>query len=113
MVAVVAVVAVCAVASVSYVLTSDGLSLEDPENPRLSYVWVFLLVALDGVIPIFPGETTLNAASTMAAQGKLDLGPIIVMGALGAIVGDSGLFWLARRSSRRFEGRVAEAKAND
>jgi hypothetical protein len=35
------------------------------------------------------------------------------MGALGAIVGDSGLFWLARTSSRKFEGRVAEAKAID
>jgi membrane-associated protein len=105
--------AVCAVASVVYVFTSDGLSIDSPENPRLSYLWVFLLVALDGVIPIFPGETTLNAASTMAAQGKLDLGPIIVMGALGAIVGDSGLFWLARTSSRKFEGRVAEARSND
>ena len=103
----------CAAASVVYVLTNDGFSIENPQNPRLSYLWVFLLVALDGVIPIFPGETTLNAASTLAAQGKLDLGPIIVMGALGAIVGDSGLFWLARKSSRKFEGRVEEAKAND
>jgi membrane protein DedA with SNARE-associated domain len=109
----VVVVAVCAAASVMYVVTNDGLSLENPKNPQLSYLWVFLLIALDGVIPIFPGETTLNAASTMAAQGKLDLGPIIVMGALGAIVGDSGLFWLARTSSRRFAGRVEEAKSND
>ena len=66
---------------------------------------MFLLIALDAVIPIFPGETTLNAAATVAAQGKLDLLPIIVMGALGAIVGDSALFWLARKYSHRIESR--------
>ena len=55
----------------------------------MAYVWVFVLIALDAVIVIFPGETTLNAAATLAAQGKLELWPIIVMGSLGAIVGDS------------------------
>ena len=55
-VSVVVVTVVCAVASVVYVLTGDGLSIENPENPQLSYLWVFLLVALDGVIPIFPGR---------------------------------------------------------
>ena len=34
-----------------------------------AYLLVFLMVALDAVIPIFPGETTLSAASTLAAQG--------------------------------------------
>ena len=37
-VSVVVVTAVCAAASVVYVLTNDGLSIENPENPRLSYV---------------------------------------------------------------------------
>ena len=104
---------VCLVAAVNYMLTSDGLSVVDPERPGYSYVAVFLLIALDAVIPIFPGETTLNAASTVAAQGKLDLAPIIVMGALGAILGDSTLFWLARKYSAKIEGQLARAKAND
>ena len=34
-----------------------------------AYVLCFLFVWFDAVIPIFPGETTLNAASTLAAQG--------------------------------------------
>ena len=34
------------------------------------------------------------------------------MGALGAIVGDSTLFWLARKFSRRIEPQVERAKAN-
>jgi membrane-associated protein len=106
-------VGLCLVAAVNYMVDSDGLSIVDPAQPGLSYLSVFLLIALDAVIPIFPGETTLNAASTVAAQGKLDLGPIIVMGALGAIVGDSALFWIARRYAHRIESQVARAKANN
>lgn len=104
---------VCVAAAVNFMRNSDGLSIVDPDRPGASYLSVFLLIALDAVIPIFPGETTLNAASTVAAQGKLDLGPIIVMGALGAIVGDSTLFWLARKWSNKIEPQLDRAKAND
>lgn len=102
-----------AVAAVNYMINGDGLSIVDPEDPTTAYLWVFLLIALDAVMPIFPGETTLNAASTLAAQGKLELLPIIVMGALGAIVGDSCLFWLARTYRHRISGQVERARAND
>jgi membrane-associated protein len=100
------------VAAVSYVANSDGLTVLDPDNAALSYVTIFVLIFLDAIMPIFPGETTLNAAATLAAQGKLDLLPIIVMGALGAILGDSALFWIARRSAARLAPQVARAKAN-
>jgi membrane-associated protein len=90
----------------------DGLSFIDPENVRRSYFAVFFLVGLDAVIPIFPGETTLNAASTAASQGTLDLAPVIVAGALGAIVGDSALFWIARHSTKRIEPQVEKARRN-
>jgi membrane-associated protein len=99
-------------AAISYVVTGDGISLDQSGNTTVTYFWVFLLIALDAVMPIFPGETTLNAAATMASQGKLDVLPIIVMGALGAIVGDSCLFWLARRFSVRFQGQITRAKRN-
>jgi membrane-associated protein len=99
-------------ATLNYISDNDGLSLIDPSNPKRSYVMVFLLVALDSVLPIFPGETTLNAASTAAAQGTLDLAPIIVMGTLGAIVGDSALFWIARRSSKRVAPQLEKIRAN-
>lgn len=100
------------VAAVVYMVNSDGLTLVDPENPGRSYVTVFALIALDAVIPIFPGETTLNAAATVAANGNLDLVPIIVMGALGAMVGDSTLFWISRRYSHKIERQLARAKSN-
>lgn len=90
----------------------DGLSFIDAENPRRSYVAVFLLVALDALVPIFPGETTLNAAATAASQGTLDLVPVIVAGALGAIVGDSALYWIARRYRTRIEPQLQRAQQN-
>jgi membrane-associated protein len=99
-------------ATLNYISDNDGLSLIDPSNPRRSYVMVFLLVALDSVVPIFPGETTLNAAATAAAQGTLELAPIIVAGAVGAIVGDSALFWIARRSSGRVQPQLEKARSN-
>lgn len=110
--AAVVVAILCVIAAANYLLTGDGSSLIDPDHPRGAYVWVFVLIALDAVIVIFPGETTLNAAATLAAQDKLELVPIIVMGALGAILGDSTLFWLARRYSRRIQPQVTRAKAN-
>lgn len=102
----------CVVAAISYMADGDGLSVVDAASPALTYVGVFALVALDGVVPIFPGETTLNTAATAAARGTLDLWPVIVAGALGAIVGDSALFWLARRSARRVGPQLERAKSN-
>ena len=103
----------CIVAALNYMATSDGIDPIDPEHPVYSYVAVFALIALDAVIPILPGETTLNAAATAAAQGNLDLTWVIVSGALGAVVGDSALFWLARRYSARVEPLRQRAQAND
>lgn len=101
---------VCVAAAVSYMADSDGLTIVDADRPGATYLMVFLLIALDAVIPIFPGETTLNVASTAAAEGTLALLPVMVMGALGAIVGDSALFWLARRNAHRVRPQVEAAR---
>ena len=90
----------------------DGFGQLDADNPTRSYFLVFLLVAADAVIPIFPGETTLNAASTLAADGDLELWLVIVLGALGALVGDSSLYWIARRSSSRLTPQLEKARKN-
>lgn len=100
----------CVAAAVRYMADSDGLTIVDPVRPGASYLLIFTMIALDAVIPIFPGETTLNAASTAAAQGTLELVPVMVMGALGAIVGDSALFWLARRNAHRIQPQVEAAR---
>ena len=102
-------VVVCVVLALNYIANGDGIDPVDAERP---YLAVFALIALDAVVPIFPGETTLNAAATAASQGQLDLTWIIVAGALGAIVGDSALFWLARRYSTKVEPVRQKAQAN-
>ena len=78
-----------------------------------AYLSIFLLIALDAVVPIFPGETTLSAASTIAADGGLDLELVMLAGALGAIVGDSTLFWIARRSSAKVKPQLDKAFKNE
>jgi uncharacterized membrane protein YdjX (TVP38/TMEM64 family) len=90
----------------------DGFGTLQADNPARTYFLVFFLVAMDAVIPVFPGETTLNAASTFAANGDLDLWLVIVVGALGAIVGDSSLYWIARRSSSRLTPQLEPARKN-
>ena len=83
---------------------------EAPEE--WAYVLCFLLVWIDAVIPIFPGETTLSTASTLAAQGSLELELVMLAGALGAIVGDSSLFWIARKSAAKVQGQLDKALEN-
>lgn len=85
----------------------------DADSGDAAYVAVFLSVFGDAVFPVLPGETTLNAASTLAADGSLDLALVMLAGALGAVVGDSTLYWIARKSRNRIEPQIEKAKQND
>ena len=94
---------------------TDGDGLPELDLAGLSHPYLILgaFVTFDAVIPILPSESLLNAASTLASQGQLELGYIIVAGALGAIVGDSLLYWLARTVGRRIVAeKLEQAKAN-
>ena len=91
-------------------LNVSQLLADVPDN--VAYLLCFLFVWFDAVIPIFPGETTLSAASTMAAEGDLDLYYVMLAGALGAIVGDSSLFWIARTSRERVQDKLDAALGN-
>ncbi len=88
------------------------MDLNTMENP---YRIIFGFVVFDAVIPIFPSESLLTTASTQAAQSgsTLELGYLILAGSLGAIVGDSLLYWLSRTVLRRKVGeKVEHAKAD-
>jgi membrane-associated protein len=93
---------------------ADGFGLISADASS-SYLGVMVLVFLDAVCPVFPGETTLNAASTLAAQGKLHLWLVIVAGAVGAGLGDSSLYWIARHYGNRDRVRrqVEKARSNE
>jgi membrane protein DedA with SNARE-associated domain len=64
---------------------------------RYGYWAVLLVVAGDGVFPVFPGETAIVAAAVLAADGVLSLPLVIAAGAIGAVLGDSAAFWIGRR----------------
>jgi len=68
------------------------------DDEVVAYLTVFGLVFADAIVPIFPGETTVAAS-----PGKLALELVIVAGALGAVLGDSALYWISRTRPRRLK----------
>lgn len=91
----------------------DGFSLIDQASGDWAYLLVFLLVFGDALCALLPGETTLNAASTLASQGTLNLGLVMLAGAAGAVGGDSALYWIARRNRARFQTRMDSAMRHE
>jgi membrane protein DedA with SNARE-associated domain len=95
-----------------------GESLADLDFDGLAhpYLVIFGFVVFDAVIPIFPSESLLNTASTLAAQtgSDIELWRLILAGSLGAVVGDSILYWISRTVLRRtMVTRLEEAKRNE
>lgn len=72
---------------------------------------VVALVFGDAVCPVLPGETTLNAATVLAASGKLNIWLVWISGTIGAVVGDSTVYWMARSAKGRV--RTWMDKASD
>jgi membrane-associated protein len=87
--------------------------LEDAGSGLAAYLTIFGLVFADAIVPIFPGETTLNAASVLASQDKLQLELVMLAGALGAVLGDSTLYWIARTGPRKLKKRLEAASQKD
>ena len=80
------------------------------------YAWVFAFVLFDAVIPIFPSESLLNAGATLAVQdgSNIEIWRLTVAGSLGAIVGDSLLYWISRTVLRpSMAHRVEQAQRNE
>ena len=57
-------------------------------GPLLAYVVVLLVCWGDAVLPVLPSETTVLAGGVLVSQGLLDLGPLLVTAAAGAVAGD-------------------------
>ncbi len=89
----------------SFVADIDIASLKYP------YSIIFLFVSFDAVIPIFPSESLLTTAANLAAQSgsNINIWRVFAAGALGAIVGDSMLYWLSRTVLRRSMASKVEA----
>jgi membrane-associated protein len=66
---------------------------------------VFVLVGLESMGMPLPGETSLIAASVLAARGSLSLALVIGAATAGAILGDNGGYVLGRLGVRRLLDR--------
>lgn len=95
---------------ISFFATID---IDDLDN---LYAFVFVMVVFDAVIPVFPSESLLTTGSNLAAQSdsSIDLWKLMLAGSLGAIVGDSTLYWLSRTVLRRsMSDRVEQMQRNE
>ena len=67
---------------------------------HLGYIAVFGLVGIESTgIPV-PGETALIAAGVLAAKGQLSIALVILVAALGAIIGDNIGYVIGRTGGR-------------
>ena len=76
-----------------------------------TYLAIFLIVFGDALFPVLPSETSLIAASTLAAHDALELGLVILVGTAASISGDSALYWITQRRSQRIRRRVEKARS--
>jgi membrane protein DedA with SNARE-associated domain len=114
--ALVGLIMVAAVSAVVFsLLDEDGVFglIGTLDDEVVAYFTVFGLIFADAIVPIFPGETTLTTASVAASDGTLDLALVILAGALGAVLGDSALYWISRTGPRRLKTRLQAASKKD
>jgi membrane-associated protein len=92
-----------------------GLGSIDIQGVERPYFLTFLFVWFDAIIPVFPSESLLNTGATLIASGDLDLELwlLILVGGLGAVLGDSTLYWLARTVGRKYLAEKLEKAKQD
>jgi membrane protein DedA with SNARE-associated domain len=58
--------------------------------------WLTVLVVLDGFIPPVPSEIALVAAGSFAVEGRVSAVVLVLLGTLGSLVSDLGVYALFR-----------------
>jgi membrane-associated protein len=62
-----------------------------------TYLILFVIIFCEtGLVatPFLPGDSLLFAVGTFAARGSLDLGPVLLLLALAAVLGDTANYWI-------------------
>jgi membrane-associated protein len=70
-----------------------------------TYLFLFVIAALDAVIPLVPSETSVILAGVLASTGDLVLVLVILFAAAGAIAGDNLSYWIGRKVGHRIVDR--------
>jgi membrane-associated protein len=79
-----------------------------------TYALLFLIILVETglvVTPLLPGDSLLFAAGTFAALGNLNVGWLLILLTVAAVLGDTVNYWLGRHvGNRAFEGRIPMVK---
>ena len=70
-----------------------------------TYAFLFVIAALDVIIPLVPSETSVILAGVLASTGDLNLVLVILFAAGGAILGDNIAYWIGRKVGHRIVDR--------
>jgi membrane-associated protein len=70
-----------------------------------TYAFLFVIAALDVVIPLVPSETSVILAGVLASTNDLNLVLVILFAAGGAILGDNISYWIGRKVGHRIVER--------
>lgn len=70
------------------------------------YALVFVVSALDALLPFMPSETAVIAVGVLAASGRPHPAWVIVLAAAGAFVGDNLAYQVGRRFADRRLGQL-------
>lgn len=76
----------------------------------LTYGALFLLVAGDAVVPLFPGESAVVAAAVLAADGGLVVWLVFAAAVAGAVVGDLVTYSIGRLAGPRVLARFVRGE---
>lgn len=88
-----------ALGSVNDVLMSVATSYE---GSWLLFLFLWLFITLDGVLPIFPSESLVIAVVALAVSaGSPPLWAVVVVAIAGAMCGDVTTYHIGRRAVRR------------
>lgn len=76
------------------------------------YLIVFVMVTVDGFLPVVPSEAVVIGASALSATGSPNLAALGATVVAGGIAGDWAAYLLGRRAARRVvTGKLAVARA--
>jgi membrane protein DedA with SNARE-associated domain len=78
----------------------------------VAYLVIFAMAALDVIIPILPSETVVVLGGVLAWQGRLHLAIVLLVAAVGAMIGDHLSYGIGRGTERlgRAHRRAATGK---
>jgi membrane-associated protein len=76
------------------------------EGSAWAYPAIVALVAMDGLVPMVPGEGAVLTASILAADGHLSFALVLLSATAGAFAGDNASYAVGRLLGRRAVARL-------